>query len=94
MPTAGDLAGTFKGGVTMKAKQIDKDMVEVSTADGSMVLFSYDKPVAARLPDQRYYRTATRWHLTTSKHVRKWLRSKNTHAKRVEDSFFDSLLGA
>ena len=78
----------------MKAKQIDRDMVEVSTADGSMVLFSYDKPVAARLPDQRYYRTATRWHLTTSKHVRKWLQGKKTHAKRVNDSFFHSLLEA
>ena len=75
-------------------KKIDKNITEIPCKNDCVVLFSYDKPVAAYVPKQGYFRTETRWHLTTSKHIRKWLQSKNTHAKRVNDSFFNSLLEA
>lgn len=75
-------------------KKLSKNVTELPCKNGCNVLFSYDKPVAAYVPKHGYFRTETRWHLTTSKHIRKWLQSKNTHAKRVNDSFFNSLLEA
>jgi len=75
-------------------KKLNKNVTELPCKNDCVVLFSYDKPVAAYVPKQGYFRTKTRWHLTTSKHIRKWLQSKNTHAKRVNDSFFNSLLEA
>jgi hypothetical protein len=75
-------------------KKIDKNITELPCKNGCIVLFSHDKPVAAYVPKHGYFRTETRWHLTTSKHIRKWLQGKKTHAKRVNDSFFHSLLEA
>ena len=71
-----------------------KNITEIPCKNGCKVMFSYDQPVAAYVPNQGYFRTENRYSVVTSKHIRKWLRSKNTYAKRVNDSFFKSILEA
>ena len=58
----------------MKVQPIGSNQTEVSLADGTEVLISYQTPVAALVPGQGWIRTATKWSATTTKHVNAWLR--------------------
>ena len=75
----------------MQLKRLGSNQTEISLNNGTKVFFSYDTPVAAQLPDYEYVRTATKWSVTTSRHINKWLDGVN--ANEVSQSFFDNLVG-
>ena len=52
---------------------------------------SYKTPVAAKLPNYDYIRTATKWSSTTSRHINKWL--EGVTAKTVDQTILDNLVG-
>ena len=57
----------------MKLKQIGPNQTQLTYSDGSEVFWSYETPVAGKLPDGTYVRTSTKWSTTTSRHINKWL---------------------
>ena len=72
----------------MQLRPIASNMTQLDLADGTSVLFSYKTPVAA-LTDNGYYRTSTKWSVTTSRHINKWLQGVN--ADTVDQEMLDSL---
>ena len=56
----------------MKLKQIGSNQT-VLLINGTVVFFSYETPVAARLACGALIRTETKYSVTTSKHINKWL---------------------
>jgi len=74
----------------MKLKQIGSNQAEL-TNNGLVVLFSYSTPVAAMLPSGRYVKTSTKYSVTTTKHVNKWLQGVADSVEVVEQSFIDNL---
>ena len=58
----------------MHIKPIGANQTEVTLANGSIVLFSYETPVACYSNDDgKYYKTNMKWSKTTSKHINAWL---------------------
>ena len=56
----------------------NKTQVTFDLWNGPMdILFSYQTPVAARLPSGRFLRTSQKFSITTSKHINQWLRANN-----------------
>ena len=74
----------------MQLKRLGSNQTEVSLNNGTKVFFSYDTPVAAQLPDYEYVRTATKWSVTTSRHINKWLEGVN--ATEVSQDILDNLV--
>ena len=72
----------------MQLRPIASNMTQLDLADGTSVLFSYKTPVAA-LTDNGYYRTSTKWSVTTSRHINKWLEGVN--ADTVDQEILDAL---
>lgn len=77
----------------MKLRQIASNMTEVTTGKGQ-ILFSYETPVAALLADadngDTVVRTSTKWSVTTSRHINKWL--DGLTAVERPQAFFDNLV--
>jgi len=73
----------------MKIKQIASNVTELDLGF-AQVFFSYETPVAARLIDGSLVRTATKYSVTTSKHVNKWL--QGCEALTVSQEHIDCLL--
>ena len=79
-------------------------MTELEFGDGTLVLISYETPVAARVFEFAsenngcaLFRTSKKWSATTTKHINKWLRSNFSEdapkrAGEVPQEFFDNLL--
>ena len=67
--------------------------VELSFSDGTLVLFSYNTPVAARVPNGQVFRTSQKHSKTTTKHINGWI-TKHGFRFVVEkpQEFFDNLL--
>ena len=59
----------------MNLRVIGPNQTELTIGD-VVVLFSYNTPVAARLPEG-YIRTGKHWSSTTSKHINRWIGSAN-----------------
>ena len=74
----------------MQLKRLGSNQTEISFNNGTKVFFSYDTPVAAQLPDYEYVRTATKWSVTTSRHINKWL--EGVTAATVDQSILDNLV--
>ena len=74
----------------MQLKRLGSNQTQVSLNNGTKVFFSYDTPVAAQLPDYEYVRTATKWSVTTSKHINKWL--EGVIATEVSQDILDNLV--
>ena len=74
----------------MQLKRLGSNQTEVSLNNGTKVFFSYDTPVAAQLPDYEYVRTSTKWSVTTSKHINKWL--EGVIATEVSQDILDNLV--
>ena len=72
----------------MQLRPIASNMTQLDLPNGYQVLFSYQTPVAC-LSDNGYYRTATKWSGTTTRHINKWL--DGVLAKEQPQSFFDEL---
>ena len=73
----------------MKLIQIATNQTEVEFTNGTQVFFSYKTPVAAFIPQKGYIRTATKWSVTTTKHINKWL--DGVIADVVDQSILDNL---
>ena len=57
----------------LRLKIIAPNQTEIRKADGTIVFFSYETPVAAFIPDKGFVRTSTKYSVTTSRHINKWL---------------------
>ena len=76
----------------MQLKRIAANQTEIVLNNGTTIFFSYDTPVAAQLPDYEYVRTSTKWSVTTSKHINKWL--EGVTATEVSQEILDNLVAA
>lgn len=74
----------------MKVKRLGNTSLEMEFNNGVQVLVSYNTPVAAFVPSRGYIRTSTKWSVTTSKHINKWLEGVN--AQEVDQSELDGLM--
>jgi hypothetical protein len=75
----------------MKLKPLGANRTEITLADGTVVLFSYQTPVAAFIPGRGYFRTEKHHSRTTSKHIGQWL-SGTLHAiDERPQAFFERL---
>lgn len=77
-------------------KPIRSNMTELHKDDGTVVLFSYETPVAACVSfgennghGAGYFRTEQKYSVTTSKHITQWLDGVN--AKTVPQADIDAL---
>jgi hypothetical protein len=89
----------------MRLKNIGHNMSEVEI-NGSFVLFSYETPVAGRsikapsgdeYEEEGFFKTATYYSATTSKHINKYFKKEwNIDSKdvaEVSQDFIDGLMG-
>ena len=72
----------------MKLKQLGSNMTELDMG-GVQVFFSYETPVAART-DTVVLRTSTKYSVTTTKHINKWL--QGMPAVEVPQSVINTLV--
>jgi len=73
----------------MKLKQLGSNMTELDMGE-VQVFFSYETPVAARTDMGALVRTATKYSVTTTKHINKWL--QGCDAVEVPQSVINELL--
>ena len=73
----------------MKLKQLGSNQTEL-VIDYTLVFFSYETPVAARLACGALLRTDKLYSVTTSKHINKWL--GGSPAVLVKQSVIDNLV--
>lgn len=75
----------------MKLRPIASNMTELEIADGTIILFSYETPVAACMGDGiGFVRTNEHYSPTTTRHINKWL--NGTKALPVPQRFIDNLI--
>ena len=75
----------------MQLTPIAANQTSVSFNDGTEVFFSYKTPVAAYLPDKGYVRTSRFYSVTTSRHINKYLPTKDVPT--VSEEFLVKLSG-
>jgi hypothetical protein len=73
----------------MKLNPIGSNMTEVEV-NGKSIMFSYQTPVAG-YDDQGAFRTSTKYSVTTSKHINKYLGGSDV-GRVVDQSFIDNLV--
>lgn len=73
----------------MQVKNVGSNMTELSLTDGTVVLFSYETPVAAEWRGS-LYKTEKKWSQTTTRHINKWLEGRT--AQDAYQTFFDDLV--
>jgi len=76
----------------MQLTPIAANQTQLNLNDGTEVFFSYKTPVAAKLPNYDYIRTATKWSTTTTRHINKWL--EGVTAETVDQSILDNLVAS
>ena len=76
----------------MQLTPIAANQTQLNLNDGTEVFFSYRTPVAAKLPNYDYIRTATKWSTTTTRHINKWL--EGVSAETVDQSILDNLVAS
>lgn len=75
----------------MKLNKLGPNQTEITTAEGTIVLFSYNTPVAANLSTGGFIRTAEHYSVTTSKHINRWL--AGAKAETVDQETLNKLVG-
>ena len=80
------------GSNLMQLTPIAANQTQLNLNDGTEVFFSYRTPVAAKLPNYDYIRTATKWSTTTTRHINKWL--EGVTAQTVDQSILDNLVAS
>ena len=73
----------------MQLTPIASNMTEIETSE-ARILFSYRTPVAAYVFGRGYVRTETKWSVTTSRHINKWL--DGVTAEKVAQTYLDKLV--
>jgi hypothetical protein len=71
----------------MKLRNIGSNQTLLFTSDDTVILFSYDTPVAACI-DGRYVRTNKHYSNTTTRHINSFVRDCDI----VDQSFIDNLI--
>ena len=61
----------------MKLSRIGANQTCINHNNGTEVFFSYDTPVAVKLPNYEYLKTNVKYSVTTTKHINKWLDGVN-----------------
>ena len=74
----------------MQLKSIAANQTQLNLNNGTEIFFSYETPVAPKLPDYEYIRTATKRSVTTSRHINKWLEGVN--ATEVDQEVLNNLV--
>ena len=80
----------FNGSANRKPVGAASIELYFDNADGTIVFFSYETPVAAFIPDKGFVRTSTKCSATTSRHINRWLWGAN--AAKVCQFVLDNLL--
>ena len=75
----------------MKLTPIAANQTSVTFNDGTEVFFSYKTPVAAYLPEKGYVKTDKFYSVTTSRHINKYLPTKDVPT--VSEEFLVKLSG-
>ena len=76
----------------MRIKPIASNMTELSLNDGTLVLFSYQTPVAS-FDRHGVSITNKKWSNTTTRHINKWLKLSGLSVYTSKDqSYFDNLV--
>ena len=75
----------------MKLTPIAANQTSVTFNDGTEVFFSYKTPVAAYLPSRGYVKTEKFYSVTTSRHINKYLPTKDVPT--VSEEFLVKLSG-
>ena len=75
----------------MQLKSIAANQTQLNLNNGTEIFFSYKTPVAAKLSNFEYIRTATKWSTTTTRHINKWLEGVN--AETVDQEILNNLVG-
>ena len=73
----------------MRLIPLGANKTELHTNSGAVILFSYQTPVAAQLPQGGHVRTSTKYSVTTSKHITQWL--DGSSAEYVDQSIINEL---
>ena len=60
----------------MKLKNISSNVNEIVAANGSKIMFSYETPVAGHIENYGFFKTTTKYSVTTTKHINKYLREE------------------
>lgn len=76
---------------SMKLKSIKKNLTELTLSDGTVVLFSYETPVAIERKGE-CFRTSEQYSSTTTRHLNRWLDGR--HAGEVDQGMIDQLVVA
>ena len=76
----------------MQLTPIATNQTQLNLNDGTEIFFSYKTPVAAKLPNYDYIRTATKWSTTTTRHINKWL--EGVIATEVSQDILDNLVAS
>ena len=77
---------------SMNLTPIAANQPQLNLNDGTEVFFSYKTPVASKLPNYDYIRTATKWSTTTTRHINKWL--EGVTAQTVDQTILDNLVAS
>ena len=75
----------------MQLTPIAANQTSVTFNDGTEVFFSYKTPVAAYLPEKGYVKTEKFYSVTTSRHINKYLPTKDVPT--VSEEFLVALSG-
>jgi hypothetical protein len=71
----------------MNLKPLASNKTELTLADGTQVLFSYQTPVAC-WRNGEYFKTSKKWSNTTTRHVNSWVHL----ATEKPQEYFDNLI--
>ena len=74
----------------MILRQIGSNQTELSLNNGNSIFFSYETPVAGYSDDIGFFRTATYYSKTTSRHINAYL--GETELTEVPDQFIADLV--
>ena len=74
----------------MILRQIGSNQTELSLNNGNSIFFSYETPVAGYSDDIGFFRTATYYSKTTSRHINAYL--GETEFTEVPDQFITDLV--
>ena len=78
----------------MKVKSIGRNVTELHLSDSSILLISYETPVAIVTDDNQCIKTDEYWSVTTSKHINQFFNRHVAYNKILErpQDWFDNLL--
>ena len=77
----------------MRLRQLGSNTTQITydLHTGKMdILFSYETPVAAWIPNRGYIRTQKKFSVTTTKHINQWL--QGAEAQEVPQSQLEELI--